>query len=59
MNNTLLVQVKNNYGSEVIYPICNNSRLIAKLAGTKTITDDAVKILKLLGYSFNQVSKEI
>ena len=59
MNNTLLVQVKNNYGSEVIYPICNNSRLIAKLAGTKTITDDAVKILKLLGYSFNQASKEI
>ena len=59
MNNTLLVQVKNNYGSEVIYPMCNNSRLIAKLAGTKTITDDAVKILKLLGYSFNQVSKEI
>ena len=59
MNNTLFVEVKNNYGKDVIYPKCKTSRLLTDLWDGLIITDEKVKILKSLGYTFTQVLKEI
>lgn len=45
------VEVKNIYGREVVYPLCQTGQLLAKLSGNKTFTPDTISIIKMLGYS--------
>tara|TARA_R100000750_G_C2271513_1_gene67660 strand:- start:89 stop:280 length:192 start_codon:yes stop_codon:yes gene_type:complete len=49
----LFVSVKPQYGKNVLYPLCYNSKLLAQIAGTKTITPEHKKLLELMGYQFN------
>jgi hypothetical protein len=49
--NTITVEIKNNFGREAIYPACHQSKLFAQLAGTKTMTRDALAVIKQLGYT--------
>lgn len=46
----MIVEVKNVYGNQVIYPINEIAKTFAKLAGTKTLTIAAVELIKTLGY---------
>lgn len=48
----LLVKIKNVFGNQTIYPICDKSKLLAKFKKQKTLTGDDVKLLKELGYTF-------
>lgn len=48
----LLVIIKNVYGNEMIYPVCDKAKLLCKLSGKKTFTKDSLSILKQLGYEF-------
>ena len=56
---TVTVEIRNVYGNETIYPICEQAKLLAKLAGTKTITKDAVRVIKDLGYSITVKNREL
>jgi len=47
----ITVEVKSQYGNEVIHPACDTSRLFAQLAGTVTLTAESRDIIKQLGYS--------
>lgn len=47
----ITVRVTNNYGVTVVYPACDKSRLLAQLAGTRTLTSHALKTIAALGYS--------
>ena len=49
----LYVISKNNYGSEVFYPDCDSSKFFTDIHGTKTLTDQLMKMLKLKGYTFS------
>ncbi len=49
------VQIKNVYGNELIYPICEKAKLLCKLAGAKTFTNEAYHTAKQLGYEFELV----
>lgn len=49
----LFVISKNNYGSEVFYPDCDSSKFFTDIHGTKTLTDQLMKMLKLKGYTFS------
>ena len=40
------------YGNVLFYPVCEKSRLFAKLADRKTLTLDAIQTIKKLGYTF-------
>ena len=51
--NTITVTIGSNYGCRAIYPACHTSKLIAQLAGTRTLTDHTLAIVKQLGYSVN------
>ena len=51
--NTITVRVDSNYGVRVVYPACHTSKLIAQLAGTRTLTDRALTVVKQLGYAIN------
>jgi hypothetical protein len=49
-NMTLIVDVRNVYGNEVIYPQNQVAKTFADLCGTKTLTRAAVQKIKELGY---------
>jgi hypothetical protein len=51
MQNTLLVRIAHNYGKRAIYPVNEAAQLIAELAGTKTLTHEAIQTAKRLGYT--------
>ena len=46
----LIVEIKNIYGVERIYAVCNNAKLITKLKQSKTLNKDDISILRELGY---------
>ena len=56
MKRELLVKVKNVFGRDLIYPKCNDSKLICELLNVITLNDYQIKKLKALDYrlAFNQ-----
>jgi len=55
----LLVKVKNNYGTEHIYPVSEEAKLLAQLAGSKTLTRSTIEIAKKLGFKFSVERAEV
>ena len=49
---TIQVLVKNNYGTQVVYPSCEIGETFALIAGTKTLTDETRALMKRRGYTF-------
>jgi len=52
--NTIHVEKKNVFGNELVYPICLQAKLLTSLTGQKTLTQDAINIIKKLGYKLKQ-----
>jgi len=46
---TIIVRRTSNYGKTAIYPVCIIAEKFAKIAGTKTLTDETIKIIKEMG----------
>jgi len=46
----ILVERRNVYGVEKIYPECDKAKLFCKLLGQSTLTERDVSIIKQLGY---------
>ena len=55
----LIVEKKNVFGVERIYPVCNKSQILTALTGQKTLLDVNIKLIKKLGYTFSTKSEEI
>jgi hypothetical protein len=55
----IIVNIKNNYGTRAIYPVCAKARNFAAIAGTVTLTDSAIRNIKLLGYTINVETQTI
>ena len=47
----LIVEIKNVYGVQRIYAVCNNAKLITKLKQSKTLNKEDISILRELGYT--------
>lgn len=47
---TLTVRIEYNYGQRAVYPHCEQSKLLAQLAGTRTLTNHAMQTIAALGY---------
>ncbi len=58
-NKTITVSIKNIYGRDVVYPICDDAKSFAQLAGTKTLTMDAIGHIKNLGYTVSVKQTEL
>ena len=58
MTKNLKVFVRNNYGNDCVYPYCEFTRMIAKITGTKTLTDSTISRLRSYGYSFEVVAEQ-
>lgn len=52
--NSITVTIRRVYGNAVIYPACATARQFAAIAGTKTLTLDALRKIKALGYSITE-----
>ena len=46
----IIVCIRNVYGNELIYPVCDTAKLLAKLAGRKTLGIGDIKTIEALGY---------
>ncbi len=46
----IFIRIKNQYGQNVAYPACTNSRLFAQIAGTSTLTASVLHKIDKLGY---------
>ena len=49
-NLTITIQVDKAYGGFLFYPICDKAKTFAELAKTKTLSYQAIKLIKQLGY---------
>jgi hypothetical protein len=47
---TITIQVDKAYGAFLFYPECDKAKTFAKLTKTKTLSYDAIKTIKELGY---------
>lgn len=47
---TLTVEIRQVYGISKAYPACANARIIADLAGTKTLSRQALGLAQALGF---------
>jgi|TARA_A200000159_G_scaffold148517_1_gene156319 hypothetical protein len=45
----IVVKQKSVYGEDKIYPVCEHAQMLAELAGTKTFTPRAIKLIKNMG----------
>tara|TARA_R100001443_G_scaffold108702_3_gene119522 strand:- start:8058 stop:8258 length:201 start_codon:yes stop_codon:yes gene_type:complete len=50
MSRAIVITVKTVYGVETVYPVCEDAKLFAAIAGTKTLTLDTLEKAKALGY---------
>ena len=48
---TITVKIKNIYGNETVYPVCDTAQTFARMLNTKTLTREALKHIKALGYT--------
>jgi hypothetical protein len=55
----ILVEVKTNYGTQHIYPVCKQGKLFAELTGKKTLTYQAIDTIRRMGYKINVVPATI
>jgi hypothetical protein len=56
---TITISVKNSYGNTLYYPECDVSYIFSRIAGTKTLTQETIKLIKALGYTINVKHKEL
>lgn len=45
------VTIRSAYGQERVYPACDHARLLARLAGTTTLTQQHLVYIAALGYT--------
>ena len=57
----ITVEVRHVYGEEKYYPVCEVSKMFAKIADTKTLTKATLKKIVAIGYEikFEQAQPEI
>jgi hypothetical protein len=50
MQNIITVKVDKQYGCFLFYPICEKAKIFAEMSKTKTLSYQAIKNIKRLGY---------
>jgi hypothetical protein len=50
MTDTIKVSIRSVYGNETVYPACPMSIGFARIAGTKTLTADTLRLIQGMGF---------
>ena len=56
---TIQVHIKDVYGKQTVYPVCDKAKLFAKLAGTTTLTHSALCVIEQLGYNIEVLPRAL
>ena len=59
METALIVEKKNVYGVERVYPVCSKAKLFARISGNKTLLPEDIELIKKLGYNLTTESEKI
>ena len=59
METALVVEKKNVYGVERVYPVCNKAKLFARISGNKTLLPEVIELVKKLAYNLTTESEKI
>ena len=51
LTKTITVEIRDVYGKQTIYPVCDKAHTFAALTGQKTLSSRHIEIIKGLGYS--------
>ena len=54
----LIVEKKNVYGVERVYPVCNKAKIFAAISGNKTLLPEIIEQIKKLGYNLTTESEK-
>lgn len=49
--NTITVRIRQVYGRDTIYPVCEKAQLFAQLIGQKTLGQHDLTLIRKLGYT--------
>ena len=55
----LTVKIKNVYGVERVYPVCDKAQLFARISGNKTLFPVDIELIKKLGYNLTTESEAV
>tara|TARA_R100000544_G_C2220273_1_gene57089 strand:+ start:483 stop:656 length:174 start_codon:yes stop_codon:yes gene_type:complete len=55
----LTVKIKNVYGVDRIYPVCDKAQLFARISGNKTLLPVDIELIKKLGYNLTTESEAV
>lgn len=47
--NAIVIKIKNVYGENKAYPVCEHAKILAEIAGTRTLTTENLKRIERLG----------
>lgn len=47
----ITLEVKRNYGTEHIYPVCDTATKLTALTGKRTLSHNDIKTIRALGYT--------
>ena len=42
----IVIEIRNVYGTEKVYPVCEHAHAFAEIAGTKTLTHEALVLIR-------------
>lgn len=51
---TVIIKIKSVYGQDKVYPLCATGKAFARIAGTKTLTEQTIHEMKTIGVKFVQ-----
>ena len=55
----LIVKIKNIYGVERVYPVCEKSQIFARITGLKTLQPTVIKEIEKLGYKLETKGQKL
>jgi len=53
------VRIKHVYGTRMVYPECNKSRIFAQMAGHTVLTDNTLDCVRRLGYLIEAIQEKV
>lgn len=55
----ITVEIRNTYGQDKIYPVCDKAKIFAQIAGTTTLLRRNIQLIQALGYEVLVKQKEM
>lgn len=59
MQSTLMIEARSVYGNVLYYPACEQSKRLAAMLGTKTLTINTIRQAQAMGFTVRAIGWEI